>query len=99
MSTDDLSYRLIFARTLVPFVQANLIATTDDERQEVEGWRQQLASTEYGQTNLFPCSLIRGRPNTPMWGPPDDLAWERAHEYYLNGIRLSATSRTSGRQL
>ena len=44
MSTDELSDRLIFAKQLVPFVQANLLAMTEDDTDGVEAWRQRLDS-------------------------------------------------------
>ena len=42
MSTDEISQRLIFAKKLVPFVQANLLAMTEDDADAIETWRQQL---------------------------------------------------------
>ncbi len=44
MSTEELSQRLIFAKTLVPFVQANLLAMTEDDADTVEIFRQQSGS-------------------------------------------------------
>ncbi len=87
MSTDDLSNRLIFARTLVPFVQANLLAMTDDNPDEIEAWRKQLETHGVWANKPVPLFPYPGSPEyTRMWGPPDDFAWERAHEAYLKGF-------------
>jgi hypothetical protein len=42
LSTDQLADRLIRARETVPFVQANLIARSDDEAELVARWRERL---------------------------------------------------------
>lgn len=86
MSTDDLSSRLIFAKKRIPFVQANLIATGHDDEQEVENWRQHLADHGVWANKPVPLFPYPGSPDyTRLWGVPDDLAWERAHDYYLHG--------------
>lgn len=86
MSTEDLSSRLIFAKKRIPFVQANLIATGHDDEQEVEDWRQHLAQHGVWANKPVPLFPYPGSPDyTRLWGAPDDLAWERAHDYYLHG--------------
>ena len=87
MSTGELTERLIFAKRLVPFVQANLLAMAEDDADEVESWRRQLESGGVWANKPVPLFPYPGSPEyTRMWGPPDDLAWERAHEAYLKGF-------------
>jgi hypothetical protein len=87
MSTEELSDRLIFAKQLVPFVQANLLAMTEDDTEAVEAWRQRLDSAGVWANKPVPLFPYPGSPEyTRTWGPPDDFAWERAHEAYLNGF-------------
>jgi B12-binding domain/radical SAM domain protein of rhizo-twelve system len=87
MSTEDLTNRLIFAKTLVPFVQANLLAMTEDDANGVEAWRVKLERHGVWANKPVPLFPYPGSPEyTRMWGPPDDFAWERAHEAYLNGF-------------
>lgn len=87
MSTEELTGRLIFAKQLVPFVQANLLAMTEDDADTVEKWRQHLETSGVWANKPVPLFPYPGSPEyTRMWGPPDDLAWERAHEAYLNGF-------------
>jgi anaerobic magnesium-protoporphyrin IX monomethyl ester cyclase len=86
LSTEELSERLVFAKRLVPFVQANLLATEEDSPEDIENWRQQLLSHGVWANKPVPLFPYPGSPEyTKRWGRPDDLAWERAHEYYLNG--------------
>lgn len=84
LDTEELSDRLIRARRTVPFVQANLIATAGDEVAAVARWRKRLA--EHGVWANDPVPLYP-YPSSPeyrrLFGPPDDHAWERAHEHYL----------------
>jgi B12-binding domain/radical SAM domain protein of rhizo-twelve system len=87
MSTEDLSNRLIFAKQLVPFVQANLLAMVEDDADTVEAWRQQLEKHGVWANKPVPLFPYPGSPEyTRTWGTPDDMAWERAHDAYLNGF-------------
>lgn len=87
MSTEELTGRLIFAKQLVPFVQANLLAMTEDDADLVEKWRQHLETGGVWANKPVPLFPYPGSPEyTRLWGAPDDLAWERAHEAYLNGF-------------
>ncbi len=87
LSTDELSQRLIFAKTLVPFVQANLLAMTEDDTEEIEIFRHRLEVNGVWANKPVPLFPYPGSPEyTRMWGPADDLAWERAHEFYLKGF-------------
>ena len=87
LSTDELSQRLIYAKKLVPFVQANLLAMTEDDPDAIESFRQKLEANGVWANKPVPLFPYRGSPEyTRMWGPADDLAWERAHAFYLNGF-------------
>ncbi len=84
MTTDELADRLIYAKTRVSFVQANLIETREDEAALVAAWRERLL--KHGVWTNDPVPLYP-YPSSPdyrrLWGLPDDHAWERAHDYYL----------------
>lgn len=87
LTTDELSDRLIFAKALVPFVQANLLAMTEDDAGTVEAWRRQLESHGVWANKPVPLFPYPGSPEyTRVWGAADDFAWERAHEAYLKGF-------------
>jgi B12-binding domain/radical SAM domain protein of rhizo-twelve system len=87
MSTEELSQRLIFAKNLIPFVQANLLMMTEDDADAVEEWRQSLERHGVWANKPVPLFPYPGSPDyTRRWGAPDDRAWERAHEAYLNGF-------------
>lgn len=86
MSTYDLADRLVYAKQRVPFVQANLIEMKQDDPAEVDEWRQYLIDRGVWANKPVPLFPYPGSPDyTRLWGPPDDRAWERAHEYYLTG--------------
>lgn len=84
LTTDELEALLIRARRKVPFVQANLIATADDDPELVAGWRERLIAEGVWANDPVP---LYPYPSSPdywrMWGPPDEFAWERAHDHYL----------------
>ena len=86
MSTYDLADRLIYAKRRIPFVQANLLEMPQDDRVEIEKWREYVIAQGVWANEPVPLFPYPGSPDyTRLWGPPDDLAWERAHEFYLNG--------------
>ncbi|MCT8266282.1 TIGR04295 family B12-binding domain-containing radical SAM protein [Afifella sp. JA880] len=84
MTTEELADRLVFAKARIPFVQANLIATPEDEPELVAYWRDHLRDQGVWANDPVP---LYPYPSSPayrkMWGPPDSDAWERAHDYYL----------------
>ena len=84
LTTDELAERLIHARRRVPFVQANLIEMVEDDAELVAGWRERLQ--RHGVWANEPVPLYP-YPSSPgyrrLWGEPDEMAWERAHEWYL----------------
>jgi B12-binding domain/radical SAM domain protein of rhizo-twelve system len=84
LSTEALSELLIFAKKHVPFVQANLLDGKVDGPEAIEAWRQHLQHFGVWANNPVPLFPYPGSPDyTKKWGFPDDQAWERANEYYL----------------
>lgn len=87
MTTPELSERLIFAKELIPFVQANLLAVSDDEAEAIEAWREELHGHGVWANKPVPLFPYPGSPEyTRKFGAPDDNAWERAHDFYLRGF-------------
>jgi len=84
LDTDELSQLLIRARRSVPFVQANLIRTEDDDLALVAAWRSELQKHGVWANDPVPLFPYPAAPDYHrLWGAPDDLAWERAQDYYL----------------
>ena len=84
MSTDELSGLLVLARRHVPFVQANLIETPDDDPAYVSAWRDGLRAQGVWANDPVPLYPYPSSPDyRRLFGLPDDRAWERAHEHYL----------------
>jgi anaerobic magnesium-protoporphyrin IX monomethyl ester cyclase len=84
LDTEDLARLLIEARRNVPFVQANLIGMDQDEPALVEFWRNRLINEGVWANAPVPLYPYPSSPSyRAMWGEPDDAAWERAHEHYL----------------
>ncbi len=87
VTTDDLAERLIHAKQLVPFVQANLIEMREDDPAEVESFRLRLQAAGVWANRPVPLFPYPGSPEyTRRWGAPDDQAWERAHAAYLGSF-------------
>ncbi|MBV9201487.1 MAG: TIGR04295 family B12-binding domain-containing radical SAM protein [Alphaproteobacteria bacterium] len=87
LSTHDLTELLIYAKGSVPFVQANLIASGDDTEM-VQRWRTELRSAGVWANDPVPLFPYPGSPDyRRLWGVPDDNAWERAVDYYLERYR------------
>lgn len=85
MSTEDLAERLITAKRHVPFVQANLIETPDDDPELIARWRDRLRSHGVWANDPVPLFPYPGSPDyRRLWGLPDERAWERALDYYLD---------------
>jgi len=84
MSTDALSELLIRARQTVPFVQANLIRSADDDAAIVAEWRDMLRRHGVWANDPVPLYPYPSSPDyRRLWGQPDEQAWERAHAHYL----------------
>ena len=88
LSTARLAELLIHARKRIPLVQANLILTPDDQRDQIRGWQEHLkahGAWVSDPVRMFPFS---GTPDClRMFGAPDDYAWKRAHQYYTGTFR------------
>jgi B12-binding domain/radical SAM domain protein of rhizo-twelve system len=85
LSTEEITDRLLHAKQRVPFVQANLLDSQCDDPDEVENWRQYLQGNGVWANKPVPMFPYPGSPDyTKRWGFPDDRAWERAHDFYLN---------------
>ena len=84
MTTDDLSERLVYARRSVPFVQANLLETANDDPALVTAWREKLRAQGVWANDPVPLYPYPSSPDyRKLWGLPDAEAWERAHAHYL----------------
>ena len=87
LSTDELADRLIYAKERVPFVQANLLESQEDDPADVERFRAKLQKYGVWANKPVPLFPYPGSPDyTRRWGPPDDYAWERAHAHYLKSF-------------
>jgi anaerobic magnesium-protoporphyrin IX monomethyl ester cyclase len=87
ISTDEISARLIYAKQRVPFVQANLLDSKDDDPDDVEAWREHLQANGVWANKPVPLFPYPGSPDySRRWGAPDDRAWERAHDFYLGSF-------------
>jgi anaerobic magnesium-protoporphyrin IX monomethyl ester cyclase len=86
LSTDRISELLIYARTCIPWVQANLIKTPKDDPTLVAAWQQRLKAHGVWVSEPVPMFPFPGSPEyVQTFGTaPDDQAWERAHSFYLN---------------
>jgi B12-binding domain/radical SAM domain protein of rhizo-twelve system len=88
LTTTRLSELLIHARTRIPWVQANLILTEHDSRTDIRSWQEHLKSHGVWVSDPVPMFPFPGTPDyLKTFGPPDDYAWERAHQHYLATFR------------
>ncbi|WP_448202842.1 TIGR04295 family B12-binding domain-containing radical SAM protein [Azospirillum sp. sgz302134] len=84
MGTDELSERLILAKRVVPFVQANLILSDGDDPAMIAEWRDHMRAHGVWANDPVPLFPYPGSPDYRLrWGLPDDQAWERAVDHYL----------------
>lgn len=92
LDTDRIGVLLRAARRHIPWVQANLIASQDDDREAIAAWRRDLIEAGIWASQPVPLFPFPGSPlYQTLYGPPDDRAWERAHRDYLQ------TNRGAGR--
>jgi hypothetical protein len=88
INTEALTERLILARQHVPFVQANLIETAEDDSGAIEQWRNEMRAQGIWANDPVPLFPYPGSPDyRKLWGAPDDLAWDRAHAHYLRQFK------------
>jgi B12-binding domain/radical SAM domain protein of rhizo-twelve system len=85
MQTDRITELLIYARTRIPWVQANLILTDKDDKAEIRKWQDHLKSHGVWVSEPVPMYPFPGSPLyvQTFGAQPDDDAWERAHTYYM----------------
>jgi anaerobic magnesium-protoporphyrin IX monomethyl ester cyclase len=84
LSTDEISDRLVHAKQVVPFVQANLLDAKVDDPGAVEAWREHLIAHGVWANKPVPLFPYPGSPDySRRWGRPDDRAWERAVDHYI----------------
>lgn len=88
ISTERISELLIYARQRIPWVQANLILTEKDNKEDIRRWQEQLKAHGVWVSEPVPMFPFPGSPLylETFGAPPDDLAWERAHHYYTNAF-------------
>lgn len=86
LSTDRISELLIYAKGRIPWVQANLIKTEHDDAAAVAAFQSNLKTHGVWVSEPVPMFPFPGSPEyvSTFGAPPDDHAWERAHDYYLN---------------
>src|SRR5438067_7570626 len=88
MSTDRLTDLLIYARQRIPWVQANLILTEHDDRDDIRRWQEHLKAHDVWVSEPVPMFPFPGTPlYAQMFGPIDEQAWERAHHYYTSAFK------------
>jgi anaerobic magnesium-protoporphyrin IX monomethyl ester cyclase len=87
MSTERLTELLIYARGRIPWVQANLILTEKDSKDDIARWQERLKAHGVWVSEPVPMFPFPGTPlYAQMFGVPDDQAWERAHHYYRSAF-------------
>lgn len=88
MTTERITELLIYAKEKagIPWVQANLILTDKDDKNEIARWQANLKSHGVWVSEPVPMFPFPGSPlYTQTFGNlPDDEAWERAHRHYMS---------------
>jgi B12-binding domain/radical SAM domain protein of rhizo-twelve system len=93
IATDRISELLIYAKQRIPWVQANLILTDHDDKNEIRLWQDNLKKHGVWVSDPVPMFPFPGTPlYAQMFGPPDDQAWERAHRYYTSTFKETGYS-------
>lgn len=85
LDTDAIGNLLISARRHIPWVQANLIKTANDDPARVAEWQARLKAAGVWVSEPVPMFPFPGSPEYlhTFGAPPDENAWERAHAFYL----------------
>ena len=85
LTTDRIAELLLAARQHIPWVQANLIKTAEDDPAMVAAWQARLKANGVWVSEPVPMFPFPGSPQyvETFGAQPDELAWERAHSYYL----------------
>ncbi len=83
IGTDRISELLIYAKQRIYWVQANLIRTEHDNKEDIRRWQENLKAHGVWVSEPVPMFPFPGTPlYVQLFGQPDDEAWERAHHYY-----------------
>ncbi len=85
ITTDRITELLVYAKQRIPWVQANLIKTAEDDPAEVAAWQAGLKARGVWVSEPVPMFPFPGSPEyvTTFGAQPDERAWERAHDFYL----------------
>ncbi len=85
ITTDRITELLTYARQRIPWVQANLIKTASDDAADVAAWQAGLKLQKVWVSEPVPMFPFPGSPEyvTTFGAQPDEQAWERAHQHYL----------------
>jgi anaerobic magnesium-protoporphyrin IX monomethyl ester cyclase len=85
ISTGRITELLIYARKRIPWVQANLIKTAEDDPILIADWQATLKSKGVWVSEPVPMFPFPGSPEyvSTFAAQPDEGAWERAHSFYL----------------
>ena len=85
ITTNRITELLVYARQRIPWVQANLIKTPEDDPAEIAAWQAGLKSKGVWVSEPVPMFPFPGSPEyvTTFGAQPDEQAWERAHRHYL----------------
>jgi hypothetical protein len=88
MSTERITELLIYAKQRIPWVQANLILTEHDDKNDIRIWQENLKQHDVWVSEPVPMFPFPGSPlYIETFGAlPDDEAWERAHAYYTGSF-------------
>ncbi|MGC2697929.1 MAG: TIGR04295 family B12-binding domain-containing radical SAM protein [Candidatus Angelobacter sp.] len=88
IGTDRISELLVYARGRIPWVQANLILTEKDDRDEIRRWQEDLKAKGVWVSEPVPMFPFPGSPlyAQTFAAAPDDMAWERAHRHYTSSF-------------
>ncbi len=85
ISTNRITELLVYAKQRIPWVQANLIKTPEDDPALVAAWQEGLKARGVWVSEPVPMFPFPGSPEyvTTFGAQPDESAWERAHSHYL----------------
>ena len=85
ITTDRITELLVYARHRIPWVQANLIKVREDDPVQVAAWQAALKYHGVWVSEPVPMFPFPGSPEyaTTFGAQPDEEAWERAHDFYL----------------
>ncbi len=85
LTTERIGDLLLYAKQHIPWVQANLIKTAQDDPALVAEWQTRMKAHGVWVSEPVPMFPFPGSPlYVETFGvPPDEQSWERAHSFYL----------------